>query len=103
MPFVRDASAAAAVMQLAGILCVFFCILTKHLVGKPFLLVGHRVIEIFESRDELLHVLGVCGRDLLVGLHVLQRIHRLDLLRALHQYLVPVSYTHLTLPTTPYV
>ena len=58
-------------MRLSRALLMLHYLRAKHLVCKTFLLVGHRVVQTFESGDELLQVPGVRLGDLLVGLHVL--------------------------------
>ena len=68
-----------------------FCVRAKHLVRELFLLVGHRIVQVLESRNEVLQVPGVCVSDLLVRFHVLNSVHRLELLRALHEGLVHVA------------
>jgi hypothetical protein len=68
----------------------------EHLVRQLFLLLGHRVVEIVEGRDQLLQMLDVCFGDLLVGLHVLHRVHCRVLLSALHESLIHIAgvFTH---------
>jgi hypothetical protein len=66
-------------------------IAAEHLVRQLFLLLGHRVVEIVEGRDQLLQMLDVCFGHLLVGLHFLHRVHRRVLLSALHECLIHVA------------
>jgi hypothetical protein len=72
-------------------LLMLFRIRAKYLVRKLFLLIRHSRVKRLESGNEILHMLGVCLGNLLVRLHVLQRIHRLELLRALDYNLIHVA------------
>lgn len=72
-------------------LSVLFRIGAEHLVGELFLLIGHRVVQVLESRDELLHPLRMLLGELLIGLHVLHRGHCLELLSALYERLVHIT------------
>ena len=63
----------------------------EHLVCQLFLLLGHRVVEVVEGRDQLLQMLDVCFGHLLVGLHVLHRVHCRVLLSALQESLIHIA------------
>jgi hypothetical protein len=63
----------------------------EHLVRELFLLLGHRVVESVEGRDQLLQMMGVCFGYLLVGLHVLHRGICRVLLSALRESLIHIS------------
>jgi hypothetical protein len=63
----------------------------EHLVCQLFLLLRHRVVEIVEGRDQLLQMPDVCFGYLLVGLHVLHRVHCRVLLSALHESLIHIA------------
>jgi hypothetical protein len=63
----------------------------KHLVRYLFLLVRHHVIQILKSRDELLYMLCMLLGELLIGLHVLHRVHRLKVINTLEQSLVHIA------------
>jgi hypothetical protein len=80
-----------AVMRLDRALLALLRIRAKHLVRKLFLLIRHSVIKRLESGNESLHMLGVRLSNLLVRLHVLQRVHRLKLLCAFDHDLIHVA------------
>ena len=63
--------------------CVPLRISAEYLVRQLFLLLGHRVVEVVEGRDQLLQMLDVCFGHLLLGLHILHRVHCRVLLSAL--------------------
>ena len=63
----------------------------EYLVRQLFLLLGHRVVEVVEGRDQLLQVPGVRLGNRLVGLHILHRVHRRVLLSALHERAIHVA------------
>jgi len=78
-------------MRLRRVLRVLLCVRTKHLVRTPFLLIRHRVVQVLESQNELLQMPGVDLGHLLVRLHVLHRVHRLELLCAKNQGLIHLA------------
>jgi len=51
----------------------------ENLVCELFLLIGHRIVEVLKGRNQLLQMLRMLLGDLLVGLHVLHSIHRLEM------------------------
>jgi hypothetical protein len=51
----------------------------EYLVGDLFLLIRHRVVQVLERQNELLQLLPVRLGNVLIGLHVLDSIHRLVL------------------------
>jgi len=51
----------------------------KNLVRELFLLIRHRIVQILKGRNQLLQMLRMLLGDLLVGLHVLHSIHRLEM------------------------
>jgi len=63
---------------------------TEHLIGDLLLSVWHRIVQGLEHRHQLLHTLGMFFGKLLVGLHVLDGGHRLELLSALYEGLIHV-------------
>jgi hypothetical protein len=63
----------------------------EYLVRQLFLLLGHRVVKVVEGRDQLLQMLGVRLGNHLVGLHILDRVHRRVLLSALHERAIHVA------------
>jgi hypothetical protein len=63
----------------------------EHLVRQLFLLLRHRVVEIVEGRDQLLQMPDMCFGYLLIGLHVLHRVHCQVLLSALHESLIHIA------------
>jgi len=63
----------------------------EHLVRQLFLPLRHRVVEVVEGRDQLLQMLDVCFGHLLVGLHVLHRVHCRVLLSALQESLIHIA------------
>ena len=66
-------------------------VVAEHLIRPLFLLLGHRVVEIVERRDQLLQMLGMRRGNLLIGLHILNRVHRRVLLSALCERLIHVA------------
>ena len=62
---------------------LLFGIRPEYLVRELLLLVRHCVVQVLESRNELLQILRMLCGELLVGLHILQCGHRPELLRAL--------------------
>lgn len=63
----------------------------EHLIRELFLLVGHPVVQIFESLAEFLNMLRMFFGKLLVRLHVLHRVDGFELLNALHYGLIHVA------------
>lgn len=60
----------------------------EDLIGQLLLLLRHRVVEVFESREEFLQALSVDLSDLLIGSHVLQSVHGRVLLHSLRKLLI---------------
>ena len=81
----------AGARRLHRVLRVPFGIGAEHLVRQLFLLIGHRIVKILEGWNELLHMLCMLLGDLLVGLHVLHRVHRSETIDALKPYLVHIA------------
>src|SRR5271166_1871727 len=67
------------------------CVGAEYLVRQLFLLLRHSVVEVVESRDQLLQMLGVRLGNLLIGLHILHRVHRRVLLSALRERSIHVA------------
>src|SRR5438270_9014483 len=84
-------SSSLPAMRLGRALHVLLGIGAEHLIGNALLLIGHRLVELLERRKQLLDPLSVLLGDLLIGLHVLHRVHRRELLSALHERLVHVA------------
>src|SRR5437868_375636 len=78
-------SSVAAAMRLHRMLRALLGVCAEHLIGELLLLIGHRVVQVLESWNELLQMLRMRLRKLFVGLHVLDRVHRWELLGALHE------------------
>ena len=68
-----------------------FGISAEYLISQLLLLLGHCVVQILEGRNQFLHALCVVLGKLLVGLQILHRIHRSELLGPLHERLVHVT------------
>ena len=68
-----------------------FRIGAEYLISELLLLLGHDVIQILEGGYQFLHALCVVLGELLVGLQILHRIHRGELLGPLHERLVHVT------------
>src|SRR5260370_7664927 len=78
-------------MRLRRALYVLFGIGSEYLIGQPFLLVRHCIVQLLEGRNQPLHPLSVFLGNLLIGLHVLYSVHRRVLLSALHECLVHLA------------
>ena len=63
----------------------------EYLVRELLLLVRHRVVQVLKGGEELLQMLRMLLGDLLVGLHVLQRVHRPEVVDTLSPGLVHVA------------
>ena len=80
-----------AAMRLCRVLHVLFGIGAEHLIGHALLRIGHRVVQLLERGNQLLHPLSVLLGELLIGLHILHGVHRRVLLSALHEGLIHIA------------
>jgi hypothetical protein len=80
-----------AAMRLRRVLHVLFGIGAEHLIGHALLRIGHRVVQLLERGNQLLHPLSVVLGELLIGLHILHGVHRRELLSALHEGLIHIA------------
>ena len=87
----EPASFCCRVCAMTRLCRVLFRIRAEHLIRQLLLLLGHRVVEIVERRDQLLQMLGMCLGNLFIGLHILNRVHCRVLLSALHERLIHVA------------